>query len=262
MSEQYLVQLQHINKTFNRGSVNEKVLFTDFSLNIRKNDFVSVVGSNGSGKTTMLNLTCGSLPCDSGAILVGGQDMMRLPEYKRARVIGRVFQDPAKGTCPALSILENMSLADNKGRPFNLTRGVNRKRVDYYKSLLETLGIGLENHINLPVGSLSGGQRQALALLTATMTPIDLLILDEHTAALDPKSSERVMELTQRVVSEKKLTTLMVTHNLKFAVQYGNRLLMMHQGHAVIDIQDEEKAACTVDDLLSTFNSISIECGN
>ncbi len=262
MSEQYLVQLQHINKTFNRGSVNEKVLFTDFSLNIRKNDFVSVVGSNGSGKTTMLNLICGSLPCDSGAILVGGQDMMRLPEYKRTRVIGRVFQDPAKGTCPALSILENMSLADNKGRPFNLTRGVNRKRVDYYKSLLETLGIGLENHINLPVGSLSGGQRQALALLTATMTPIDLLILDEHTAALDPKSSERVMELTQRVVSEKKLTTLMVTHNLKFAVQYGNRLLMMHQGHAVIDIQDEEKAACTVDDLLSTFNSISIECGN
>lgn len=262
MSEQYLVQLQHINKTFNRGSVNEKVLFTDFNLNIRRNDFVSVVGSNGSGKTTMLNLICGSLPCDSGVIQVGGQDMMRLPEYRRARVIGRVFQDPAKGTCPALSILENMSLADNKGKPFNLTRGVNKKRIDYYRSLLETLGIGLENHINLPVGTLSGGQRQALALLTATMTPIDLLILDEHTAALDPKSSERVMELTQRVVSEKKLTTLMVTHNLKFAVQYGNRLLMMHQGHAVIDIQDEEKAACTVDDLLSTFNSISIECGN
>ena len=262
MSEQYLVQLQHIDKTFNRGSVNEKVLFTDFSLNIRKNDFVSVVGSNGSGKTTMLNLICGSLPCDSGAILVGDRDIMRLPEYKRARVIGRVFQDPAKGTCPALSILENMSLADNKGKPFNLTRGISKKRVDYYKSLLETLGIGLENHINLPVGSLSGGQRQALALLTATMMPIDLLILDEHTAALDPKSSERVMELTQHVVSEKKLTTLMVTHNLKFAVQYGNRLLMMHQGHAVIDIQDEEKAACTVDDLLSTFNSISIECGN
>ena len=161
-----------------------------------------------------------------------------------------------------MTMLENLSLADNKGKPFNLTRGISKKRVDYYKSLLETLGIGLENHINLPVGSLSGGQRQALALLTATMTPIDLLILDEHTAALDPKSSERVMELTQHVVSEKKLTTLMVTHNLKFAVQYGNRLLMMHQGHAVIDIQDEEKAACTVDDLLSTFNSISIECGN
>lgn len=262
MAEQYLVRMEHIDKTFNRGSVNEKTLFTDFNLNIRKGDFVSVVGSNGSGKTTMLNLICGSLPCDAGSIQVNGQDILRLPEYRRARMIGRVFQDPAKGTCPTLTILENMSLADNKGKPFGLTRGVNKKRIDYYQSLLETLGIGLENHIHLPVGTLSGGQRQALALLTATMTPIDLLILDEHTAALDPKSSERVMELTQRVVCEKQLTTLMVTHNLKFAVNYGNRLLMMHQGHSVIDIQDDKKAACTVDDLLSTFNSISIECGN
>lgn len=262
MAEEYLVKLEHIDKAFNRGSVNEKVLFSDFNLNIRRHDFVSVVGSNGSGKTTLLNLICGSLPCDGGAIRVGGQDILRLPEYRRARTIGRVFQDPARGTCPDLTLLENMSLADNKGKRFNLSRGVSKKRIDYYRSLLETLGIGLENQINLPVGALSGGQRQALALLTATMTPIDLLILDEHTAALDPKSSERVMELTQRVVSEKRLTTLMVTHNLKFAVQYGNRLLMMHQGRSVIDIQDQEKAACTVDDLLSTFNAISIECGN
>lgn len=262
MAEEYLVRLEHVDKAFNRGSVNEKTLFTDFSLSIRRNDFVSVVGSNGSGKTTLLNLICGSLPCDGGAIRLNGQDILRLPEYRRARTIGRVFQDPAKGTCPDLTLLENLSLADNKGKPFGLSRGVSKRRIDYYRSLLETLGIGLENRIHLPAGALSGGQRQALALLIATMTPIDLLILDEHTAALDPKSSERVMELTERVVNEKRLTTLMVTHNLKFAVQYGNRLLMMHQGEAVIDIQDDEKAACTVDDLLSTFNAISIECGN
>ena len=257
-----LVQMHHIDKTFNRGSVNEKTVFSDFSLDIRRGDFVSVVGSNGSGKTTMLNLLCGSLPPDRGAIHVGGKDITRMPEHQRARFIGRVFQDPAKGTCPQLTILENMALSDNKGSRFDLTPGINRRRVDYYKSLLEKLGIGLENHINLPVGSLSGGQRQALALLVATMTPIDLLILDEHTAALDPKSSENVMELTQRVIDEKHLTTLMVTHNLKFAVNYGNRLLMMHQGQAVIDVQDEEKAACSMDRLLSTFNAISIECGN
>ncbi|MDL2318306.1 ATP-binding cassette domain-containing protein, partial [Eubacteriales bacterium OttesenSCG-928-A19] len=257
-----MVCMSHIAKEFGRGSVNEKTVFTDFSLTIRKGDFVSVIGSNGSGKTTMLNLLCGSIPADSGTIEVGGQRIDGLREHQRARFIGRVFQDPQKGSCASLTILENMALADNKGGHYFLTSGVNRKRTDAYRAMLEPLGLGLENHMGVQVGSLSGGQRQALALLISTMTPIDLLILDEHTASLDPRSSETVMELTEKVVREKRLTTLMVTHNLRYAVQYGNRLLMMHQGQAVVDVADEEKDSYSVDDLLAIFNEISIEVGN
>jgi len=257
-----LARMEHIYKTFNKGTVNEVVLFSDFNLSIAKGDFVSVVGSNGSGKTTMLNILCGFTDVDSGKVYLNGRDITGLKEYKRAKFIGRVFQDPAKGTCPSLTILENMALADNKNKSFNLSPGINKKRVDYYRSQLELLKLGLEDKINLQVGSLSGGQRQALALLISTMTPIELLILDEHTAALDPRSSETVMELTQRVVSEKKITTLMVTHNLRYAVEYGNRLLMMHNGGCVIDKAGEEKQNVKVSDLLSVFNEISIECGN
>ena len=170
------VGLRHIKKTFNPGSVNEVVLFTDFNLEIPKNQFVAVVGSNGSGKTTMLNLLCGSVPADSGEITIGGRDIMRLKEHQRSKFIGRVFQDPSKGTCPELTILENMALADNQGLSYGLSRGVNKKRVDYYRSRLELLRLGLEDKIHLPVASLSGGQRQALALLICTMTPLDLLI--------------------------------------------------------------------------------------
>jgi putative ABC transport system ATP-binding protein len=261
-SEAGFVGLKHIYKTFNPGSVNEVVLFSDFSMEIGRNQFVSVVGSNGSGKTTLLNLLCGSLPADRGEITVGGRDIGRLKEHERSRFIGRVFQDPAKGTCPALTILENMALADNKGASFGIGRGVNKKRVDFYRAQLELLKLGLEDKIHLPVSSLSGGQRQALALLICAMTPLDLLILDEHTAALDPRSSETVMELTERLVREKNLTTLMVTHNLKYAVGYGDRLVMMHRGSIVLDASGGEKSVLHAKDLTEKFNEISIEDGN
>jgi putative ABC transport system ATP-binding protein len=256
------VDLRHIYKTFNRDSVNEVLLFTDFNMQIQKGQFVSVVGSNGSGKTTILNLLCGSIPIDSGSVFVNGKEISKRKEYQHSKFIGRVFQDPAKGTCPELTILENMALADNKGKSFGFKIGVNKRRLDEYRTQLELLKLGMENKLNQPVASLSGGQRQALALLISTMTPIDLLILDEHTAALDPRSSENVMELTEHIVREKKLTTLMVTHNLKFAVGYGDRLVMMHRGNIVIDAAGEEKSALRTKDLTEKFNEISIEDGN
>lgn len=254
--------LNKINKVFNAGTVDENRLFSDFSLKVEDGEFVAIVGSNGSGKTTLLNMICGTLLPDSGSITFGDTDILKLPEYKRARRIGRVLQSPQMGSCGSLTILENMALADNKNRPFNFAPAVNRQREEYYRSLLETCNMGLENRMGVLAGSLSGGQRQALALIIATMADIDLLILDEHTAALDPKSSETLMQITQRVVSEKKLTTLMVTHNLRFAVEYGSRLLMMHGGNAVMDISGEEKQRLAVDDILGKFNEISIECGN
>lgn len=257
-----LVRMEHIYKTFNAGSVNEVVLLQDYNLQISNGSFVAVVGSNGSGKTTILNLLCGSLPVDSGSIFVKDKDITKLKEHERSRFIGRVFQNPAAGTCPTLTILENMALADNKGSSFLLQRGVNHKRTEYYKEQLSQLHLGLEDKLSIQVGSLSGGQRQALALLIATMTPIDLLILDEHTAALDPRSSENVMELTRRVVEEKHVTTLMVTHNLKFAVNYGNRLVMMHRGQIVLDAAGEEKAKLKAHELTEKFNEISLEDGN
>ena len=199
---------------------------------------------------------------DSGNIVINGTDISKMPEYKRQRVIGRVYQNPSMGTCPNMTILENMSLADTKGKPFNLRRGTNKKRIDFYRENLQLLGLGLEDKLDVKAGVLSGGQRQAMALLMSTMTPIKFLILDEHTAALDPKTAEVIMELTDRIIKEKKLTALMVTHNLRYAVEYGNRLLMMHQGQAVMDKACEEKQAVKVDDILGKFNEISIECGN
>lgn len=257
-----MLELKHINKYYNAGTVNEMCLFDDFSLTVKEHQFVSVVGSNGSGKTSMLNLICGSIPLDDGRILIGGKDITRMPEYKRQRRIGRVYQNPSMGTCPSMTILENMSLADNKGRAFNLRRGTNRQRIEYYREILRSLGLGLEDKMNVKVGVLSGGQRQAMALLMSTMTPIEFLILDEHTAALDPKTAETIMELTDKIVREKKLTTIMVTHNLRYAVEYGDRLMMMHQGSVVIDKEGEEKKALDIDDILKKFNEISIECGN
>ena len=257
-----MLKLNHINKYYNAGTVNEMCLFRDFNLSIEDGQFVSVVGSNGSGKTSMLNIICGSIPVDQGTIEIGGVDITNMPEYKRQRRIGRVYQDPARGTCPHMTILENMSLADNKGKPFNLLPGTNRQRVDDYRESLKSLGLGLEDKMNVRVGVLSGGQRQAMALLMSTMTPIEFLILDEHTAALDPKTAEVIMELTDKVVKEKKLTTIMVTHNLRYAVEYGDRLLMMHQGQAIMDKAGKEKKEIQIDDILEKFNAISIECGN
>lgn len=257
-----MLEFQSISKVYNPGTIHETVLFQDFSLKIEDHSFVTVVGSNGSGKTSMLNILCGSIPVESGQILINGQDMTKMKEFKRYRRMGRVYQDPAKGTCPTMTILENLSMADNKGKPFGLTRGTDKRRVAAYQKMLSPLGLGLEDKLGVPVGNLSGGQRQTLALLMATMNPIDFLILDEHTAALDPKTAEIVMQLTDKIVREKKITTLMVTHNLRHAVEYGDRLLMMHQGQIVLDKGGEEKRTTQVDDLLSIFNSISIECGN
>lgn len=257
-----MLRLVDINKYYNPGTVNEMCLFNGFNLNVEEGEFVSVVGSNGSGKTSMLNIICGSIPIDNGRIEIGEIDITDMPEYKRQMRIGRVYQNPALGTCPHMTILENMSLADNKGRTFNLRRGTDKKRIGQYKDDLKRLGLGLEDKLDVTVGSLSGGQRQALAMIMATMTPIEFLILDEHTAALDPKTAELIMELTGAIVKEKKLTTIMVTHNLRYAVEYGSRLLMMHQGDIVMDTSGEEKKVLKVDDILDKFNEISIECGN
>lgn len=257
-----MVELNNIVKYFNAGTVDEVKLFDQFCLSIPKGQFVSIIGSNGSGKTTLLNLVSGSLAPDDGEILFDGQAITKMPEYKRARFIGRVFQDPKMGTCSDLTILENLALADNKGRPFGLTAGVNKARRDYFRERLAVCGMGLENRLNTLAGSLSGGQRQALALVIAGMSDIELLILDEHTAALDPKSSHTVMQLTDQLVKEKGVTTLMVTHNLRFALEYGNRLVMMHQGGVVKDLAGEQKEKESIDNLLHVFNEISIECGN
>ena len=257
-----MLELREIHKYYNPGTVNEMCLFRDFNLKIEQGEFVSVVGSNGSGKTSMLNIICGSIPVDSGSILINGVDITKEKEYKRNRRIGRVYQNPAMGTCPSMTILENMSLADNKGKVYGFGRGTNKARISYYKELLSQLNLGLEDKLEIKVGSLSGGQRQAMALLMSTMTPIEFMILDEHTAALDPKTAELIMELTDRIVKEKKLTTIMVTHNLRYAVEYGNRLIMMHQGEAIIDKAGDKKAELSIDDILSRFNEISIECGN
>lgn len=257
-----MLELKNIEKYYNPGTVNEVCLFDDFNLKIEKGEFISVVGSNGSGKTSMLNLICGSIPLDGGKILIGDKDITREKEFKRNKKIGRVYQNPAMGTCPSMTILENMALADNKGKMFGLSKGTNKARIDYYREQLSLLNLGLEDKLCVKVGALSGGQRQAMALLMSTITPIEFLILDEHTAALDPKTADLIMELTDKIVKEKNLTTIMVTHNLRYAVEYGNRLLMMHQGNIVLDKSGGEKNKIQVPYILKIFNEISIECGN
>lgn len=274
---QEMIRLDGIGKIYNPGDVTEMCLFTDFSLSVAKGEFVSVVGSNGSGKTSLLNIICGSVPVDAGRIVIDGKDVTNVPEHLRYARIGRVWQNPATGTCSDLTILENMALADcgpGEGKPassgkrgakcrrFGLTAGISPARVEFYRERLATLGLGLEDKLGQRAGALSGGQRQAMALIMSTLTPIDILILDEHTAALDPRTAELIMELTDRVVREKKLTAVMVTHNLRFAADYGDRLLMLHAGHAVLDVAGEEKRKRTVNDLLGLFTEISIECGN
>ena len=257
-----MLELRNITKIYNPGTVTEQALFTDFSLSVEEGQFVSIVGSNGSGKTSLLNIICGSIPVEAGEVLMDGKNINKLKEYQRYAAMGRVYQNPAAGTCPGLTMLENLSLADNKGKRFGLSRGVNRQRRDFYRQQLQSLGLGLEDKLDVKMGALSGGQRQAVALLMATMTPLKFLILDEHTAALDPKTAEIIMELTDKVVREKKLTAMMVTHNLRYAVEYGDRLIMMNQGQVVMDKAGAEKAATSIDDILEVFNQISIECGN
>ena len=257
-----MLEVRNACKTYNPGTVRELSLFRNFSLTVDTGAFVSIVGSNGSGKTTLLNLICGSVPLDEGQILVDGQDVTRTREYLRSRLIGRVYQNPSAGTCGSMTILENMSLAEHKNNWCNLLPGTDKKRIGAYRDMLRPLNLGLENMLEARVGSLSGGQRQALALMMSTMTPISFLILDEHTAALDPKTADIIMQLTDRIVREKRLTAMMVTHNLRYALEYGDRLMMMHQGGVVLDRQGADKQATQMQDILKIFNEISIEFGN
>ena len=257
-----MLELREIYKYYNPGTVNEMCLFNNFNFKVEDGEFVAVVGSNGSGKTSMLNIICGSIPIDEGAVLINGTNITNMPEYRRMNKIGRVFQNPSMGTCPSMTILENMAMAENKGKAYNLGKGVNKKRQAAYRELLRPLNLGLEDKLHVKVGALSGGQRQAMSLLMSTMTPLDFLILDEHTAALDPKTAEINMRLTDQIVREKNLTSIMVTHNLRYAIEYGTRIVMMHQGKVILDKKGEEKKNMNVDDVLDLFNEISIECGN
>lgn len=253
-----MLEMRQITKIYNPGTVTELRLFENFDLTVPDGQFVSIVGSNGSGKTSLLNLLCGSIPLDGGDVCIDGKSIRKQKDYQRYGAIGRVYQNPALGTCPNLTMLENLSLADNKGKRFGLGFGVNKKRIDFYRSELASLGLGLEDKLDVPMGALSGGQRQAVALLMATMTPLKFLILDEHTAALDPKTAETIMVLTGKVVREKGLTAMMVTHNLRYAVEYGDRLLMLHHGQIVLDRAGQEKADTTTEELLQVFNHYSI----
>ena len=257
-----MLELREITKIYNPGTVTEQTLFDRFSLTVEDGQFISIVGSNGSGKTSLLNIICGSIGIEGGDVLLDGKSISKLKDYQRYASMGRVYQDPSAGTCPNLTVLENLSLADNKGKPFGLGRGINRRRVADYREQLSSLGLGLEDKLDVRMGALSGGQRQAVALLMATMTPLRFLILDEHTAALDPKTAEVIMVLTDTVVREKGLTAMMVTHNLRSAAEYGARILMMRQGQVVLDRAGAEKAATSMDDLLNLFNKISLETGN
>ena len=254
-----MLKITNISKTFNPGTINEKKALTDLSLHLEKGDFVTILGSNGAGKSTLFNAIAGSFPVDSGDIRLDGQNITSLPDYKRSKFIGRMFQDPLKGTAPNMTIEENLALAYMRASsgtsPFSMISRADRKD---FRERLSQLGLGLEDRMNQPVGLLSGGQRQALTLLMATLQKPQLLLLDEHTAALDPKTAETIMVLTGKVVKEKKLTALMVTHNLRYAVEYGDRLLMLHHGQIVLDKAGEEKAKVTTEGVVEVFKRYSI----
>lgn len=257
-----MLELRHIDLSYNRGTPNEVQLFEDFNLKVESGQFVSIVGSNGSGKTSLLNLLSGRFRPQKGEILIDGEDVTKQAEHLHYRSLSRVFQDPSAGTSPSLTLLQNLALAEHKGQRYGLRPGVSRERMDDYRSQLAAFGLGLENRLNDKVITLSGGQRQAVALLMATMTPIKILLLDEHTAALDPKTAEVIMQLTHQIIREKKLTALMVTHNLRYSLRYGDRILMMHGGKILLDANGEAKKVLQLDDLLSRFYAISIEAGN
>ncbi|MCI8594658.1 MAG: ABC transporter ATP-binding protein [Oscillospiraceae bacterium] len=252
-----MLLLDNIYKTFNAGTVNEKRALNGVNLQLEEGDFVTVIGGNGAGKSTTLNAIAGVFPVDKGTIRIGGEDITRLPEYKRAKFLGRVFQDPMTGTAAGMQIDENLALAARRGESRGLKWGVTHKERDEYRELLKTLGLGLEDRLTAKVGLLSGGQRQALTLLMATLRKPKLLLLDEHTAALDPKTAAKVLELSDQIIAEHHLTTMMVTHNMKDAIAHGNRLVMMHDGRIILDIKGEEKKKLTVEDLLQKFSQAS-----
>ena len=252
-----MLDVKNICKTFNPGTVNEKTALAGVSLHLDDGDFVTVIGGNGAGKSTLLNAVAGVWPVDSGSISIGGTDVTHLPEHKRAKYIGRVFQDPMMGTAATMQIEENMALAARRGRGRTLRPGIGRDERERYRELLKILDLGLEDRLTSKVGLLSGGQRQALTLLMATLQKPQLLLLDEHTAALDPKTAAKVLELSDRIVAENRLTTMMVTHNMKDAIQHGNRLIMMYDGKIAIDVSGEEKKKLTVPQLLELFSKVS-----
>ena len=254
-----MLELKHIYKSFNIKTPVQKDVLKDLNLTLQEGDFVTVIGGNGAGKSTTLNAIAGVWPIDEGSILIDGVDVTGLPEHKRAKYLGRVFQDPMTGTTATMQIEENLALAARRGKKRGLGWGITAEEKKEYKELLKMLDLGLENRMTSKVGLLSGGQRQALTLLMATLQKPRLLLLDEHTAALDPKTAAKVLELTDKIVAENNLTTLMITHNMKDAIAHGNRLIMMHEGKIILDIGEEEKKKLTVEDLLQKFEDVSGE---
>ena len=252
-----MLEIKNVYKTFNAGTVNEKVALKGLDLTLEDGDFVTVIGGNGAGKSTMLNAVAGVWPIDMGKILIDGQDVTRLSEHQRAKYIGRVFQDPMMGTAATMGIEENLALAARRGAARSLRIGITKKEREEYYELLKTLDLGLEDRMTSKVGLLSGGQRQAVTLLMATLKKPKLLLLDEHTAALDPKTAAKVLALSEKIVQENHLTTLMITHNMKDAIKYGNRLIMMYEGRVIYDVRGEEKANLQVSDLLQRFEQVS-----
>lgn len=252
-----MLELNNIYKIFNPGTVNQKVALNGVSLTLRDGDFVTVIGGNGAGKSTLLNAIAGVWPVDFGTILIDGINITKMPEHKRAKFIGRVFQDPMMGTASTMGIDENMALAQRRGKFHGFSWGSGRKEREAYRRKLQSLGLGLEDRLTSKVGLLSGGQRQAVTLLMASLQRPKLLLLDEHTAALDPKTAEKVLELSDRIIAENNLTAMMVTHNMKAAITHGNRLIMMHEGQIIIDVSGEEKQKLTVEDLLQMFERAS-----
>ena len=252
-----MLKINHIAKTFNPGTITEKTALVDVELHLRPGDFVTVIGGNGAGKSTLLNAVAGTFQVDAGTIELGGVDVTRLPEYKRAIYLGRVFQDPMTGTAATMSIEENLALARRRGQMRTLRWGISNAEREEYRKALSTLGLGLESRMSSKVGLLSGGQRQALTLLMATLQKPKLLLLDEHTAALDPKTAAKVLELTEEIVARDHLTTLMVTHNMRDAIRLGNRLIMMHEGRVIVDVAGEKKKGLQVKDLLEMFEKAS-----
>ena len=252
-----MLKIEHISKTFNAGTVNEKQALCDLSLELREGDFVTVIGGNGAGKSTMLNCVAGVFGVESGRILIDGVDVTHLPEYKRAKYIGRVFQDPMMGTAATMQIEENLALAARRGQHRTLRPGITKQERDAYREQLRILDLGLEDRLTTKVGLLSGGQRQALTLLMATLKQPKLLLLDEHTAALDPKTAAKVLDATERIVQKSGLTTMMITHNMRDAIAHGNRLVMMYDGRIVVDVSGEEKKNLTVEQLLNLFSQAS-----
>lgn len=252
-----MLQIRNLHKTFNKGTVNEKSAFKGLNFDASKGQFITIIGSNGAGKSTLLNIISGFLKADEGSIVIDGIDICGMPEYRRSKFIGRVFQEPSKGVAPNMTILENMSMAQNKGKFFGLTPGINKKNIDSFKELLSEVNLGLQDKLDIKVGLLSGGQRQALSLIMAVMIKPQLLLLDEHTAALDPKTSEVINDITGKIVNEHGITTLMVTHNMNHAIKMGDRLIMMHEGSIVYDAEGREKQELNVNKLLAHFENLS-----